>query len=427
MQCDSTCPDGIGDLARKAAVHERNPDMWERRFRSLLEAGVLTLPAPLGSELALHLRVEDGYLDPARSAKLFLRYLLPVLRTGLSAGIDLSNAASDGFSDWLAEFSSVTGAGLACIKLAAGRLLFSISMDHPGVREFLQLRGRQDLGYPLVAVRFGSDSSCYRSETWNSLTALSHMDERIKLVPAMAARPLSGLHAMEYGQCVMPRGLFEARANTAWMVLEIDATRLTSPAFLRSQLTLCLRFIDNLIDSQEWPTPALRVDALLNRRIALHIVRLGQMVANAGLDPKSFVTLRLLQRWLWFIRRSFIRESNRLAKNRGPFPAFGAADLVASLTPCFGVTEARRQIRNRSMRNRHMFALSPFTVFPDETGGENDESWLHLLPALGCADTLSMYGNDTRKRLRLNAWARMLQMTGAMATGGDDYAQCYLS
>jgi len=79
------------------------------------------------------------------------------------------------------------------------------------------------------------------------------------------------------------------------------------------------------------------------------------------------------------------------------------------------------------MRNRYMFALSPVTVFQAETGGENDESWLYLLPALGCADTLSMYGNDTRRRLRLNAWSRMLQMTDAMATGGDDYAQCYLS
>ena len=79
------------------------------------------------------------------------------------------------------------------------------------------------------------------------------------------------------------------------------------------------------------------------------------------------------------------------------------------------------------MHNRHIFALLPFTVFPDALGGANVESWVHLLRAFGCADTLRMYGNDTRKRLRLNVWSRMLQMTGVMATGGHDYAQCYLS
>lgn len=69
----------------------------------------------------------------------------------------------------------------------------------------------------------------------------------------------------------------------------------------------------------------------------------------------------------------------------------------------------------------------PLAIFPDKPGDANDGSWLHLLPALGCGDTLGMYGSDTRKRLRLKAWSRMLQLTGVMATGGYDYAQCYLS
>lgn len=69
----------------------------------------------------------------------------------------------------------------------------------------------------------------------------------------------------------------------------------------------------------------------------------------------------------------------------------------------------------------------PLAIFPDKRAGANDESWLHLLPALRCGDTLGMYGSDTRKRLRLKAWSRMLQLTGVMATGGYDYAQCYLS
>jgi hypothetical protein len=427
MEGDFTSQDRIIDLAQRAASREHCPEDWEPRFRNLLQAGLLKTCTPLGSEFTLHVHKKFANIDAVLMAKKCLCYLVPILKSGSSAAIDLTNIASNCFEAWLGEFSNAIALGLAGMDIATGRLMFSMSIHHPGVLKFLQLRGRQDLGYPNVAVRLGSHSDNYCGEVWKSLVTLSHHDERIKLVPAMAARPLSGLHAAEPGQCVMPGGLFEVRANTAWMILEIDATRLTSTAYLRSQLGLCLRFADNLIDIQQWPVPALRLDALLNRRIALHIGRLGQRVANAHLSPRNFGTLRQLQRWLLLIRKSLIQESNRLARNRGAFPAFDATELIAGLTPCYGVAEASCLIRKRSMRHRHLLALSPFSLFPDNPEFEVDESWLNLLPAIGCADTLSMFGNDMRKRLRLNAWSRMLQLTGAMAAGSGDYAQCYLS
>jgi hypothetical protein len=427
MESNLTCLERHRDLAERAASREYRPEQWEPRFRSLLQAGILKTCTPLGSEVTLHIHKNSTYVDSVRMAKKCLYYLVPTLKSGCSVAIDLSNIASNGFDAWLGEFSEAIAVGLAGVDFAAGRLMFSICINHPGVLKFLQLRGQQGLGYPNVAVRLGSNSDNYRGEVWKALVTLSHHDERIKLVPAIAARPLSGLHATESGQCVMPGGLFEVRANTAWMILEIDATRLTSPAFLRSQLALCLRFADNLIDIQQWPVPALRLDALMNRRIALHIGRLGQRIANVGLNPLNFGTLRQLQRWLWLIRKCLIQESNRLAQNRGPFPAFGAPELVASLAPRYGVADASCLISKRSMRHRHLLALSPYSLFPDKPGFEVDESWLNLMPAIGCADTLSMFGNDMRKRLRLHAWSRMLQLTGAMAAGSGDYAQYYLS
>jgi hypothetical protein len=137
--------------------------------------------------------------------------------------------------------------------------------------------------------------------------------------------------------------------------------------------------------------------------------------------------LKRLQRWLWFVRKCLIRESKILALNRGPFPALGAAELVASLAPCYGIADANRLVFKSSVRNRNLLALSPHSVFPDESDGAISESCLNLIPAIGCADTLTMRGNDIRKRLRLNAWSRMLQMTGALAAGSGDYAQCYRS
>lgn len=336
-------------------------------------------------------------------------------------GVDLSQVGTDYFDEWLAEFTSAIG-GLWCAEQRPqGALTLSLCIDHPKLLRFLQLRGCRELGCPRVAVRFDT-SVRYSKRTWQMLIELSHTDERVILLPVMAVRPLSGLHASERGQCVMPVGLFEAPAGSAWIMLELNAARLAPPPLLRQQLATCLRFADNLIDVQDWPQPRLRMDALLNRRIALHLVGIGQLVADAGLDPASFSTLQQVQRWLVFVRKCFVRESRLLARNRGPFPAFGADELVASLAPRYGVADANRLVRNRSLRHRHLLALSPFAVFPDSPDVAADEHALSLLPAISCADILTMYGKDMRRRMRLGSWSRLLQMTGALAASGSGYA-----
>jgi hypothetical protein len=143
------------------------------------------------------------------------------------------------------------------------------------------------------------------------------------------------------------------------------------------------------------------------------------MIINSGRDPNSFRALSWLQRWLETVRRCLTRASNRLALTRGSYPAFGAQDLVASLAPRYGVAEAGRIVRIRSTRNRHVMALSPFAFFPDELCAGASEPWLNLLPALGRADVVTMYGDERRTLLRLGGWLRLLQMAGATVAAGS--------
>jgi hypothetical protein len=411
----------LRDLPGHAARCERDVKLWEPRFRELMDSGLLRAVTWPGAELTLRVQPDRNERTAGRSLLKRLEQLLPGLPDGCQIGLDFSAVEAADFAVWLQEF-------IAALILLHDRnrqrqcqWLFSLQDAHPGLHELLSVRSRQELGFPRIAVRVTTEGLRQKDDTCRSLLELSHRDARVHLVPAGALRPLSSLHAAERGQCVMPASLFEVRAGSAWIVLELDATRLTELATLRTRLRWCLRLADNLIDLQQWPDPRLRLDALLNRRIAIHVVRIGQMLSMQGLSPGRFSSLQKLERWLACMRKCFIRESHQLAADRGPFPAFGAQELVAHLAPHYGVADASRLVRNRSMRHRHLLALSPFSVFPDPAADTFGDDWINLVPAISCADALSMYGADIRSQLRLSTWARLVQMTVALAGASANY------
>jgi hypothetical protein len=400
-------------LVAAAAFRECEPAVWEQRFKNLFTGGLLSLRSPPSGELTLQIRPEVAASDPANAATHCLRYLRPALLAGYAAGIDMSAVPAENFCDWLQEYAAAFEVAFATAIFGAGRIRFSLCTDHPRSAEFLQLRGRRALGYPPLALRFDCNTVQNNQPAWKMLVATSHTDQRLSLVPRSFFNHPSRFYATEAGQCVMPCSLFETRAGAAWLNLEIDATCISPGPSLRAQLAHCVRFADNLIDRYRWPLPEQHLDTLLNRRVSFHVVRIGQMLLNNGRDPYSFRTLSWLQRWLETVRRCLSRASTRLALTRGPYPAFGAHDLLASLAPRYGVAEAGRIVRMRSVRNRHIMALSPFAFFPDELCAASGESWLNLLPALCRADAVTMYGDEQRTSLRLGSWSRLLQIAGA--------------
>jgi len=401
------------ELVAAAAHRERESSVWEQRFKNLLTGGLLSLRSPLDGELTLQVRPEISAADPAAAAAQCFNYLRPALQSGYAAGIDMSAIPAENFCDWLQEYAAVFEVAFATGTFGRGRVRFSLCTAHPCAARFLQLRGRSALGYPPLALSFDCETVQNNSPAWKMLVAISHTDQRLSLVPRRILQPSARFHPAQVGQCVMPLSLFETRSGAAWLNLEIDATCVSHGPALRTQLAHCVRFVDNLIDLHQWPLPEQHLDMLLNRRVSFHVVRIGQMIVNSGRDPGSFRTLRWLQHWLETVRRCLSRASNRLAIARGSYPAFGAHDLLVSLTPRYGVAEAGRIVRMRSARNRHIMALSPFAFFPDALRAGSSESWMNLLPALGRADTVTMSGDERRASLRLGEWSRLLQMAGA--------------
>jgi hypothetical protein len=399
--------------AQLAAQREADPARWLSCFEALFTKGLLHIPSRPGAELALHVRQFPFESEIGRIVHFCFERIVHAVHNNSVIGIDLSQVRSHHFRVWLDRFQTELAAALSGVELSPGQLMFSLLDTHTGFEDFLELGHCPALGYPTLAIRYATAIPRCESR-WQKLLAASHADSRIKPVPVMALRPLSGLHAVERGECVMPDSLFEVRADTAWLMLEIDATRLGPPAKLRAELSACLRMADNLIEEIYWPRPTLQLDALLNRRVGIHISRLGDLLTQRGMHPSDSRTFNWLRRWLRFVRRCFVHESILLARRRGPFPELGATELIAELTPRYGQQDASRMVKHRSLRHRHLLALSPFTLFPEESTEVADECWLNLIPVIECADALTMYGPDPRNRLSVRDWGRLLQLTGAI-------------
>ena len=232
---------------------------------------------------------------------------------------------------------------------------------------------------------------------------------------------LSDLHSAERCDVALPQSLFEAPADSAWLALRLDVSELADSAAgigfqrLRPMLRVGLRFADNLVDHIDWPWASLRLDAMLNRRVAVHLVGIGDLVDGLGLDPCEFRTLQLVTRLLFLLKRVLIRESAALARRRGPFPGLGVRDLVMSLAPHYGYEDAERLIGQRSLRHRHLLAISPYAIFPSRPARHPVGAYKNLLPAIRCADTINMYEDPLCRSLSLGEYRRLVRRTWAVS------------
>lgn len=419
-------PGECSALIYRATARESDRARWEDCFAELLQSGLLTLPAYPGREFGLSVG-RYPHADDNGVARLCRQVLFPALREGCSVNLDMSDAADgesclenceetceERLSVWQQHLFADRQlrdhhAGSVGVSLTHGQLLASDKI--PGLAKRL-LRGRRR-----VAVRYRLSAMGENRPGWAELVQRSHRDTLIQPVPASTVRPLSALHSAEKGQAVMPRGLFDARSLSAWLTIDLDVRLLREPVSLRRRLACSLRFADNLIDVIDWPLPALRLDALLNRRVAVRLSHIGDFLVDSGIRPHDPDAFRRLQRWLQFIRACFVNESMLLARRRGPFPELGAGELVASLTPRYGVADANRLVRNRMLRHRHLLALSPLSLFPDAAYPGSAAAWIGLIPAIGCADAVAMHGSEVRTRLQPDDWGRLLQLTAAVAAG----------
>ena len=433
-------PGAVGDpaaagarLAARAAGAESRPEAWTPVFARLFRQGLVMSGAPggpgaggpdgsHGEQLASRLPADAD--SPAALAAQ-LRRLAPAQEAGVRVALDFSGAVPD--CDALAQQLAAIGAsrrstlglsfGLAALDSAALRALARATRPVVGARLIARIPDElmRSLAVPPASRSAGARQA---AALWDATTAAAWAGAPWELVFEATTRSCCALAGGERCEAVLPLSLFEVPAESAWLSLQLDVSRLDAGASEpRAIAATLLRMADNLLDQHTWPLPAMRHDARLNRRLAIHLVGLGDWVRSRGLDPDDPRSLRALDQVVASLAASLRTASWQLARDRGPFPGLRLNDMVARLAPHLGRLPARRLLAARALRHRHLVAMSPFCCLPSEQAAPDPGRYLALLPVLRHADTVALFGARARRRLALTDYRRLLRMSWFIAGG----------
>ena len=423
-------------LAAIAVRGEPEPQRWRGYFERLLSGETIgPLPFDTGSPFSMGHAVSGQYACRLRAGpdespdsggpalRTFRDCLAQPGEQDVAIGVDLSGILPDQFGAWLDALIREIRRQSE-IRPAVPPVVFSLRAEHPACRTLLKaVRDPGEAG-TRAALRVDAETFCEKA-LWEELVGASHANPRIDLVLAGRKQPLTDLMGSERADTIMPLSLFEAPADTAWLGMQFDLSAIPAEQIergtghLKKLVRVGVRLADNLIDAVTWPSEQLRRDALANRRLAAHVTGIGDLVLRHELDPASFSTLRTLQRWLTVFKRQLLRESLRLARERGPYPALNAEQLVRTLAPRYGDVRARRIISRRSPRHRQLLALSPYCVLPRRANAIPARKWLNLLPLVRIADNLTMHGSQVRSLLDRADYERLLRSTWALLRAGQ--------
>ena len=205
-----------------------------------------------------------------------------------------------------------------------------------------------------------------------------------------SACPLFGAEAA--GGILPPHGL-QVPTGTAWAVQQVNlidyanATGELATSALREHLRRAVDCGDQLHDEQDWPTAAMRHDSWSNRRLAICITGVGDLVKRRGEDPCSLLALQDLHEELRLIRQIVDGRSRELAATKEHAPSLNIAQDCSGSIATLAAWRTRWQaaLQYAATRHRNLLAISPWSVFPSTEHA--DFRYCDLLPILAYADT----------------------------------------
>lgn len=228
---------------------------------------------------------------------------------------------------------------------------------------------------------------------------------RWRLQPAYACdiRTRCPLLSDEHADTVIEPGGLAAPGATAWLPMTFNVCRFVAhPGVLDEQRLLSalrrgVRLADELYDRLLWIDPVQRADARANRRLAIRVTGIADLLERRGDNPSSFACLRFLDRLLARMHHSAWDESHALSTARGLLPALAVRDPSTTV----GDDDHRRHWRRRwqealstaAVRHRNLLVLSPAAMLPPSR--RTARTCLDLLPLLAHADACAFAGAGT--------------------------------
>jgi ribonucleoside-diphosphate reductase alpha chain len=157
-----------------------------------------------------------------------------------------------------------------------------------------------------------------------------------------------------YGACLL------GSINLARLVkhpFEEDAA--LDEAELQRLARIAVRFLDDIIDVSRFPLPEQRAEALAKRRIGLGVTGLADALIFCRTRYGSPESLALIERWLSLVSHAAYAASADLAKEKGTFPLFDAAEYLERPNIRRLPEEIREAIAAHGIRNALLTSIAP--------------------------------------------------------------------
>lgn len=307
-------------------------------------------------------------------------------------GLGHGRAAVDG----LARVCELIHPALARAQAASRNIQITIPADAMLPLQAWSIRRRR-LGPGRINLLTGDTAPRLRRSDradsfWRQLWRLRGHSELLCTFAATVS-PTCPLLALERASAVEPRLALLAPVGSAWAwaIVHVDdfvdVRGSLDQQALESELEFCVELGERLHDTAVWPTPTMRQDSWRNRRIAILLGGLGNIVTRRKLDPREFRCHEELRQLLVWIRSVVTAHSRRLAVRNDLLPALIDNDPMLRLAPSARAGWKERwntALQTAAVRHRNLLAMSPWSVLP--TSPKSPAAFFDLLSLLDAAD-----------------------------------------
>lgn len=360
----------FGRIARTIAGAEKiyggNAPFWEERFYSLLTAlkflpnspTLMNAGKPAGQLAACFvLPVEDSMQSIFET----LKNAALILQSGGGTGFSFSRLrpkadvvrSTGGTASGPVSFMKIYNTATDVIKQGGARRganMGILRVDHPDILEFVRVKRdlqalanfnisvavtdafmealESDREYPLVNPRSGKITGSLRAkEVFAEIVASAWQtgDPGLIFIDRInRANPTPQMGTFESTnpcgeQPLLP---FEACVLGSLNVSRYVRNRDIDFAALGEDVRIAVRFLDDTIDANIYPIPAIERMHKGNRKIGLGVMGWADLLIQLGLSYNQHESFALARRLMRFIRESSRDASAELAEERGVFPNF---------------------------------------------------------------------------------------------------------
>jgi ribonucleoside-diphosphate reductase alpha chain len=120
-----------------------------------------------------------------------------------------------------------------------------------------------------------------------------------------------------------------------------------------------IRMMDNAIDVSRFPLEAQRQEAIAKRRIGLGVTGLADALIFCRTRYGSPESVKLIRSWLSTLAEAAYRASIELAREKGPFPLFDAAEFLTRPHILALPDDVRARLAQHGIRNALLTSIAP--------------------------------------------------------------------